>query len=332
MKAVSISQSQRLKLFSQQPRNKPCGIWHWTCISVSFIKHLRVIMPKMMLSVSLLSAYLYCSRKLFLEKVLLLQEPPKESMVIGGIRHEIYDKINKSEEEIVKSITKSITAEKIQELYKQKYSAILEKSIANNKKRLEGVSITMNEAYKRCFPLIIEESSARASNVFSFIEENNVFGEELWQKLTPKILSELRVESDALKLKGIIDQVHVYENDYVPFELKTGSMPRDGVWPSHRIQVAAYSLLLEEKFKKKIKEGFVIYIDSKQKSRQKRQIAINPFLREEVRQITGEVIMLLQSKELPDFCGNENKCRKCGLKDRCYNEQEMDALLKINNL
>lgn len=286
----------------------------------------------MNLPVSLLSTYLYCSRKLFLEKVLLLQEPPKESLVIGSIRHEIYDKINKSEEEIVKSITKRMiaekTAEKIQDLYKQKYISILEKSIFNNKKRLEGVSITMNAAYKRCFPLIIEESSMRADNIFSFIEENNVFGEELWQKLTPKILSELRLESDELKLKGVIDQVHVYENDYVPFELKTGNMPKDGVWPSHRLQIAAYSLLLEEKFKKEIKKGFIIYIDSKQK----RQIAINPFMREEVGQIIDEVIVLLQSKELPDFCSNENKCRKCGLKDRCYNEQEMSALLKINNL
>lgn len=278
----------------------------------------------MKLPVSLLSTYLYCSRKLFLEKVLLLQEPPKESLVIGSLRHEIYDKINKSEEEIIRSITKSMAAEKILDLYKQKYISILEKSVINNKKRIEGISMTINDACKRCFPWIIEESSMRALNVFSFIEENNVFGEELWQKLTPKILSELRLESDELKLKGVIDQVHVYGDCYVPFELKTGSMPKDGVWPSHRIQIAAYSLLLEEKFKKKIKEGFIIYIDSNQK----RHIAINPFLREEVGQIIDEVITILQSKELPDFCGNENKCRKCGLKDKCYNEHEMDALLK----
>ncbi|MBI2659513.1 hypothetical protein HYX05_05440, partial [Candidatus Woesearchaeota archaeon] len=60
----------------------------------------------MKISVSLLSSYLYCSRKLFLEKVLLLEEPPKESLVMGSIRHETYDNINKKEEEIVTSITK----------------------------------------------------------------------------------------------------------------------------------------------------------------------------------------------------------------------------------
>ena len=102
-------------------------------------------------------------------------------------------------------------------------------------------------------------------------------------------------------------------------------MPQDGVWPSHRIQIAAYSLLLQEKFNKQIKEGFVVYLDSKEK----RHIAINPYMQEEVKQLVNEVIALLESKELPDFCDNENKCRKCGLKEKCYNKEEMGNLLRI---
>ncbi|MDP3766072.1 MAG: CRISPR-associated protein Cas4 [Nanoarchaeota archaeon] len=279
----------------------------------------------MKISVSLLSTYLYCSRKLFLEKVLLLEEPPKESVVMGSIRHQTYDNVNKKEEVIVTSITKKVPLDNMIALYKREYLAILRKVIINNKKRLEGVNINMLDAYKKSFPFIMEESEIRANNIFNFIEANNVFGEDLWQKLTPKILSELRVESDELKLKGVIDQVHVYGNNYVPFELKTGRMPQDGVWPSHRIQIAAYSLLLQEKFNKDVKEGFVVYLDSKEK----RHIAINPFMKQEVRQLVDEIINLLESKELPDFCNNENKCRKCGLKQTCYNEEEVNNLLKI---
>ncbi len=279
----------------------------------------------MKISVSLLSSYLYCSRKLFLEKVLLLEEPPKESIVMGTIRHETYDKINKNEEEIVASITKRMSLEEIQELYKKEYLKILRKAIASNKKRLEQVNLNMLDAYKKSFRFILDESSIRANNIFSFIEANNVFGEELWQKLTPKILSELRVDSDELRLKGIIDQVHVYDTDYVPFELKTGRMPQDGVWPSHRIQIAAYSLLLQEKFSKPIKEGFVLYLDSKEK----RHIAINPFMKEEVKRIVDEITALLDSKELPDFCNNENKCTKCGLRQTCYNQEEINKLMKV---
>ena len=279
----------------------------------------------MRIPVSLLSTYLYCSRKLFLEEVLLLEEPPKESIVMGAIRHHAYDKINKKEEEIVTSITKRMKLEEIQALYKQKYLQVLRNVITKNKKRLEEVNLNMLDAYKNSFSFIMDESDIRANHVFSFIESNNVFGKELWQKLTPKIISELRVDSDELKLKGIIDQVHIYEDEYVPFELKTGRTPQGGVWPSHRIQLAAYSLLLQEHFNKPIKEGFVVYLDTKEK----RRIAINPFMKEEVNKIVDEIITLLESKELPDFCNNENKCKKCGLRETCYNEEEVNNLLKI---
>ena len=222
---------------------------HWTSSGASFIKA-YFSMVVMKISVSLLSSYLYCSRKLFLQEVLLLEEPPKESLVMGSIRHETYDVINKKEEAIVTSVTEKITLDKIQALYRKEYLAILRKAIVSNKKRLEDVNINMLEAYKKSFPFIMEESDMRANNIFNFVEANNVFGKELWQKLTPKILSELRIESEELKLKGIIDQVHVYDDEYVPFELKTGRTPQDGIWPSHRIQIAAYSLLLQEHFKK----------------------------------------------------------------------------------
>lgn len=279
----------------------------------------------MKLPVSLLSSYLYCSRKLFLEEVLLLEEPPKESLVMGSVRHETYDRINKAEEEIVSSIIQKMKLEDIKEIYKQKYLQILRKALANNRKRLAELNINMMEAYRKSFYYITEESEIRAANIFNFIESNNLFGKELWEKLTPKIVSELRVESDELRLKGIVDQIHIYENEYVPFELKTGRAPQEGVWPSHRIQLAAYSLLLQERFKKQVKEGFVVYLDT----REKRHIALNPFMREEVKSIVDNIISLLEKRELPEFCSNENKCRKCGLKQTCYDENEIDKLLKI---
>lgn len=279
----------------------------------------------MKIPVSMLSAYLYCSRKLFLERVLMLEEPPKENLVLGLIRHETYDQMNKKEEEIITSITQKIGLGEIQAMYRQRYLQILRKAIICNKKRIEDVNMEMIDAYKKSFSFIVKESGMRASHVSNFIKANGVFGKDLWQKLTPKILSELRVESSVLRLKGIIDQVHVYEDEYVPFELKTGRTPKDGVWPGHRIQIAAYSLLLQEHFKKPIKEGFVVYLDANEK----RHIAINPFMKEEVRQLVNEIAALLESKELPDYCNNENKCRKCGLKQTCYSGDEVNKLLKV---
>ena len=262
----------------------------------------------MKISVTLLSSYLYCSRKLFLEKVLKLAEPPKESLVMGSIRHEIYDNINKNEEQIVINIEEKVPLEELNVIYRQKFLEFLRKAVLNNKKRLEDVKLNMLDAYKKSYPYVIEESQLRALNIFNFIEENNIFGKELWEKLTPKIISELRIESDELKLKGIVDQIHVYENEYVPFELKTGSMPQSGVWPSHRIQIAAYSMLLQEHFNKPVKEGFVYYLDSKEK----RHVAMNPFMRDEVKKIVNDVISLLENNNIPDFCDHKHKCSKCG--------------------
>ena len=279
----------------------------------------------MKISVSLLSGYLYCSRKVFLQQVLMIEEPDKESVVLGTIRHETYDGINKNEQDIVSSINEKINMNDLEKLYQQKYLEILRKSIVKNKKRLDSLNLSMMSAYRYSFPFIIEESKMRASNIFNFIEQNNVFGEELWEKLTPKILSEVRIESDELKLKGIIDQVHIYDNEYVPFELKTGKMPQDGVWPSHRVQIAAYSLLLQEKFQKNVKEGFVHYLDANEK----RQIVMNPFMRDEIKALVDEVIALLEKRDIPDFCENKNKCRNCGVKETCYNEEEVGKLIKL---
>ena len=279
----------------------------------------------MKISVTLLSSYLYCPRKLFLEKVLMLEEPPKESLVMGSIRHETYDLINKKEEEIAVSITKEMSFQDIKELYKNKCLGMLRKVILDNKKRLRDVDIELFDAYEKSARFIAEEADSRADNIFSFIQANKVYGDELWQKLTPKIISELRIESEELMLKGIVDQIYVYGDSYVPFELKTGRTPNDGVWPSHRIQIAAYSLLLQEHFNKQIKEGFVLYLDSKQK----RHIAINPYMKDEVKHLVSEVIGLIGGKELPSFCDNKNKCAKCGLKDTCYDENEVENLLKV---
>lgn len=211
----------------------------------------------------------------------------------------------------------------MENLFKKAYLAILRKVIVSNKERLEVLNIGVLDTYKKNCSFIIEESSIRASNVFDFIQANGVFGKELWERLTPKIISEMKVFSDELKLTGIIDQVHIYGDDYVPFELKTGRTPKEGIWPSHRIQIAAYSLLLEEKLNRKIKEGVVMYLDTKEK----RNMSINPYIRDEVKRIVEKVILLIKSKEIPDYCDNENKCRKCGLKETCYNREAIDNLI-----
>ncbi|MAH33071.1 CRISPR-associated protein Cas4 [archaeon] len=277
----------------------------------------------MKISVSMLSGYEYCPRKLYLQYVLCITEPPKESLVLGSLRHEIYDFINKNEEGIVTSITKKLQLSNILNIYKALYLKILREKIIKNKSKLSSVNLELASVFKRTYPLILNEAEARATNIFNFIQEYNIYGKELWENLTPKIISELRVESNILQLKGIIDKVEIHKDGYVPVELKTGKMPKEGIWPGHRIQIAAYALLLEEKYNKKIKEGFIHYLDAKEL----RHVAINPFMKEEITALTKEVQELLNRQYPPNYCQNKNKCTNCGLREDCYNEAQIDTLL-----
>jgi len=189
----------------------------------------------MKISVSMLSSYLFCSRKLFLQQVLDLKEPPKESMVLGSLRHEIYEFINKTEEKIVISIEKKPQYDELLSKYKNFYSRALREKIIKNKSRIKNVNLDIVDVFKRTWPLILEEAESRAKNIFGFIQKYNVYGLELWEQLTPKIISEIRIDSNTLQLRGIVDKIEIYENGYVPIELKTGkNAKRRGVaWPSN---------------------------------------------------------------------------------------------------
>ena len=277
-----------------------------------------------MLSVTHLSSYLYCPRKLYLEKVLNLYEPPKEALVKGSIRHKVYENINLIEEELVKSIKKGITLEDLKGKYHQKYREILLDIISKNKEKLNQFNILPQDLFKSVWPLILSESETRATTIHTFIKKHNIFGQELWEKLTPKIESELRIESETLGLKGVIDQIEIYREGFVPIELKTGKSPKEGVWPGHKIQLIAYAILIEERFKTQIKEGFVHYLDTKEK----RHIVLNPFMKLEVQELIKKVNELLISNDIPCFEKNQNKCVNCGLKEDCYDEKKLKQLLK----
>jgi CRISPR/Cas system-associated exonuclease Cas4 (RecB family) len=93
------------------------------------------------ISVSMLSSYTYCKRKLFLQYVLNLVEPEKEAMVKGSIRHETYDKINKIEENIVKSITSDDNLKTLYTKYLNVYSQLLRKTINVSKAVPEWVGV-----------------------------------------------------------------------------------------------------------------------------------------------------------------------------------------------
>ena len=277
-----------------------------------------------MIAVTLLSSYDYCQRKLFMERVLHLVEIPKEALIKGTIRHEAYDKINKNEETFVKSIKELHNYDRLFDDYKKLHAKILRESIIRKKSELKEFGISLPEIFKKTWPLVILESQERAINLANSIKKYGVVGNELWEKLTPKIESEMRLDVPDSKLKGIIDQVSVYPNEVVPVELKTGKAPVRGVWPGNKLQIGAYMLMLENKGHN-VSEGFVKYLDLNES----RQVIMNPFLKKDIFGKRDSVIDLLKSKDLPVICENKNKCAACSLKKWCYDEKFMKEKMKL---
>lgn len=282
----------------------------------------------MFIAVSALGGALYCKRKVFFDYVLKVKEAPKQALVKGTIRHDTHDKIKKQEEKIIKNIEKGFDYEKIYRLYVENYSKALKKSIILNRLKLKSVNIPLTDAYKEMLPRITKQCQLRAHSISQFKEKTGYSGIDLWNNLFPKIRSEVRVCSKELKLRGMIDQLEIYPGGLVPLELKTGKMPKKGVWGSHRIQLAAYALLLEEKYKANIKEGFIIYLDHLEK----RQLVFNPFSRQEVLDTRDDIINMIETKNIPDFCDNQNKCASCGLKDICHNKEKLKQLLSNHSI
>ncbi len=280
-----------------------------------------------MISVTSLSSYLYCARKLFIEKVLGIRSPiPKDAMIKGSIRHSVYEGINIATEEIVKSIN-SKEKDVVFEAFKQKYIKILKKAIVRNKGKLKEIEIPLTDFFRQIKPMIEKEADYRAGKVFEFVETTGFLGDELWENLTPKVKPEYRLSSQILGMRGIIDELEVYPEFFVPVELKTGKAPDEGVWPGHKVQVGAYAMLLEESFGVKVKTAVIRYLDTNAI----REITINPFLRQEVEELVKKVNELLNSGKIPDFTTNENKCKACDLKDTCFDKKALDIKTKDLN-
>lgn len=278
----------------------------------------------MKIPVSLLSTYLYCPRKVFLERVLKLREPPKQPLILGTIRHQALEEAAKAEEALVSSeIDNLLSYDDILEIYKAQYLSLLRDVVQKHVPSLESLNLDPLDAYHRTLPTLLREAETRAANLHRCMDSTELVGRQLWDALTPKIRSEVAIESDELRLTGRIDQIHDHGNMLIPVELKTGKMPREGVWPGHRVQAAAYALLIGERYGKAVPHAVVHYLDANEK----RTIPLNPFMKDEIRMLVEEIMELMDNQLVPEFCPSRQKCAACGLKRQCYDSGVLDPLI-----
>ncbi|NJD53863.1 MAG: CRISPR-associated protein Cas4 [Candidatus Methanoperedens sp.] len=68
------------------------------------------------------------------------------------------------------------------------------------------------------------------------------------------------LRSDKFRFSGSPDRLIKINESIVPSIIKTGNMPENGIWNSDRLQLTAYSILVEEKYNSIVEKGFVEYV------------------------------------------------------------------------
>lgn len=148
----------------------------------------------------------------------------------------------------------------------------------------------------------------------------------------------LDLESERLGLKGRIDCLRRRDGSFIPYEHKRGRAARNNrlndrstnpsakggeatVWPSDRIQVAAYTMLIEENTRQTITEARVRYHQDNVTVR----VAIDSAAREEVLQAIQRARELASSIQRPPVTTNERLCVKCSLAPACLPEEARRA-------
>ena len=124
----------------------------------------------------------------------------------------------------------------------------------------------------------------------------------------------LDLSSDKLGLYGKVDCLRRRDGSYLPYEHKRGRPHRndDGTssaWPSDRLQIIAYAVLLEETFGQTIPEGRVRYHAVNITVR----VPIDEQARADLRDAIAMAQRLRDSVERPPITENERLCEKCSL-------------------
>ena len=117
--------------------------------------------------------------------------------------------------------------------------------------------------------------------------------------------------SPRLGMVGSVDKLIRTEAELIPSMIKTGRSPEYGVWPSDRMQLAAYAMLIEDEFETTVQRGFVEYV----RTADIREAAIKKRDRALAFQVLGQV-KKVHAGLFPEKGANP-PCEGCAFIERC---------------
>ena len=231
-----------------------------------------------------------------------MRERPNKTMILGGLKHRVFDSFNKSEARIVAQIDKNLNDEEILLIYSRGLDRLIQEITSSNFRTFEAFYINFDDFSKEVKSFMTRELELRVKAVKKALGLG-FFGRELWINLQPKYLTEFKIESDEIGIKGRIDRVEFGEK-IVPYELKT----RDKIFESDKIQLAAYALLLESEFSRKVDKGVI------ETGQDRKEIEINEEFKKKVIEIAEEI----RSMDEDLSWKNLRRCKFCRPEYGCY--------------
>lgn len=264
-----------------------------------------------MIPVSAISEYVYCPFKVYLRYVegYELENP---AIIAGRINHELA----RGYEELVKRnlwiLEPEMSLEEIENVLFTDMPQLVQRIVC---RYYNHDSMENSEYEKTCSHL---EENLRLDSVITSIKAREILrsgksSSEMVDMLFNPSISEFLLKSNELNLKGKVDKIELGEGTYHPVEIKSGLPPVNGVWESESLQIAAYSVLIEEEFKKEVQIGFVEYL----KIRERKAVVINSKLKDKLFEVLNSINHVLYDCSPPPMTQKPNKCRKCSYSPIC---------------
>ncbi|MGC9069030.1 MAG: CRISPR-associated protein Cas4 [Thermoprotei archaeon] len=128
-----------------------------------------------------------------------------------------------------------------------------------------------------------------------------------------KILKDVELTSKQLKLTGKIDYILVTKfNEYIPVDMKYADLHHQNAQKHHKMQLVAYSLLIEEAYKTTVKRAVIYY----GRARKTITILITDALKKQTKEIIKNIYQMLETNKEPVVL-YEPKCKSCNYLKYC---------------
>jgi CRISPR-associated protein Cas4 len=254
--------------------------------------------------VSDLNRYVYCPRTIYLADVVKVKPPEAPEQGMGLVGHAVRRELALRQARLLKRMH---VGQDFREVLAGELDAVIQDIPHIFSERWA-------EGYSAHIPQVKAEVEAELELMGGELAAlmDDLGYEGALEYVTPW-RTEYTVKSKSLNLTGRVDKVMRREN-LTPVEIKTGAAP-DFSWEGDRIQLAAYGMLLEDRFNVKVPHGFIEYT----RVQESRPVLFTEKLRRQVIH-TRDLIMEILAGRVPDVCphGRPAKCEACSLRDECY--------------